>query len=54
MTQGMRSRLSPTEKTDIWSRWKSGQWLHEIGRAYGKPHNSCGSPKLWPTLKSMT
>ena len=36
----MRSRLSPTEKTDIWSRWKAGQTLHEIGRAYGKPHNS--------------
>ena len=33
MTQGMRSRLSPAEKTDIWSRrWKSGQSLHEIGR----------------------
>ena len=40
MTQGMRSRLSPTEKTDIWSRWKSGQTLHEIGRAYDKPHSS--------------
>src|SRR6202011_295017 len=40
MAQGMRSRLSPTEKTDIWSRWKSGQSLHEIGRAYGKPHSS--------------
>jgi IS30 family transposase len=40
MTQRMRSRLSPTEKTDIWSRWKAGQTLHEIGRAYGKPHNS--------------
>jgi len=40
MTQGMRSRLSPTEKTDIWSRWKSGQSLHEIGRAHGKPHSS--------------
>jgi hypothetical protein len=40
MTQGMRSRLSPTENTDIWSRWKSGQSLHEIGRAYGKPRNS--------------
>ena len=22
------------------SRWKSGLSLHEIGRAYGKPHNS--------------
>jgi transposase, IS30 family len=33
-----RSRLSPTEKNDIWSRWKAGQSLHEIGRAYGRPH----------------
>ena len=40
MTKECDSRLSPTEKTDIWSRWKSGQSLHEIGRAYGKPHNS--------------
>jgi len=40
MTQGMRSRLSPTEKTDIWSRWKAGQSLHEIGRAFDKPHSS--------------
>jgi len=40
MTQGKRSRLSSTQRTDIWSRWKAGQTLHEIGRAYGKPHNS--------------
>jgi IS30 family transposase len=40
MTQGKRSRLSPAEKTDIWKRWKAGQTLHEIGRSYGKPHNS--------------
>jgi IS30 family transposase len=33
-----RSRLSPTEKNDIWSRWKAGQSLHEIGRANGRPH----------------
>jgi len=33
MTQGKWSRLSPTEKTDIWNRWKAGQTLHEIGRA---------------------
>jgi transposase, IS30 family len=39
MTQGMRSRLSYTQKIDIWSRWKSGQSLHEIGRAFGKPHS---------------
>jgi len=31
-------RLSSTQKTDIWTRWKAGQTLHEIGRAYGKPH----------------
>ena len=33
-----RSRLSVTEKKDIWSRWKAGQSLHAIGRAYGRPH----------------
>jgi len=40
MTQGKRSRLTSAEKTDIWKRWKAGQTLHEIGRSYGKPHNS--------------
>jgi IS30 family transposase len=40
MSQGERSRLSLTQRTEIWSRWKSGQSLHEIGRAYGKPHSS--------------
>jgi len=38
MIQGKRSRVSPTEKNDIWRRWKCGQSLHEIGRAYGRPH----------------
>ena len=38
MTQGKWLRLSSTQKTDIWTRWKAGQTLHEIGRAYGKPH----------------
>lgn len=33
-----RSRLSPAQRADIWIRWKAGQTLHEIGRAYGKPH----------------
>ena len=28
----------PAEKIDIWSRWKGGQSLHEIGRAFDKPH----------------
>jgi IS30 family transposase len=40
MSQVKRSRFSPTQKTDIWRRWKAGQSLHEIGRVYGKPHNS--------------
>jgi IS30 family transposase len=33
-----RSRLSPTEKNEIWERWKAGQSMHAIGRAYGRPH----------------
>jgi IS30 family transposase len=39
MSDGRRSRLSPTQRSEIWSRWKAGQSLHEIGRAYGKPHS---------------
>src|SRR6185369_4846450 len=39
MSEEKRTRLSPTQKTEIWSRWKAGQSLHEIGRAYGKPHS---------------
>jgi IS30 family transposase len=38
MIQRKRSKLSPTEKNDIWRRWKCGQSLHEIGRAHGRPH----------------
>src|SRR5271163_4146233 len=40
MPQKKRSRLSPTQETDVWRRWKDGQSLHEIGRAYDKPHTS--------------
>ena len=39
MSEGKRSGLSLSERTDIWSRWKAGQSLHEIGRAFGKPHS---------------
>src|SRR6266436_4950845 len=39
MSEGKRSRLSLTQRSEIWSRWKSGQSLHEIGRAFGKPHS---------------
>ena len=40
MRHWKQSRLSPTQRTEVWSRWKSGQSLHEIGRAFGKP-SSC-------------
>src|SRR5258708_39965125 len=35
-----RLGLSAIDKREIWSRWKAGQTLHEIGRAYGKCHNT--------------
>jgi IS30 family transposase len=38
MVEGKRRRLSATEKNDIWGRWKAGQSMHEIGRAFGRPH----------------
>jgi IS30 family transposase len=38
MTHSRRGRLSATQKADLWSRWKTGQSLHEIGRALGKDH----------------
>jgi transposase, IS30 family len=28
------------QRTDMWGRWKAGQSLHEIGRAFGKDHVS--------------
>src|ERR1700726_3321954 len=40
MTRRKRSRLSAPQKTEIWKRWKAGQSLHEIGRAFDKPHTT--------------
>ena len=37
---GKRFGLSGEQKIDVWRRWKDGQTLHEIGRAFGKDHNS--------------
>jgi hypothetical protein len=31
MRPGQRFGLSAIEKRDVWSRWKAGQSLHEIG-----------------------
>src|SRR5580692_8917414 len=47
MRRGMRSGLSAIEKRDVWSRWKAGQSLHQIGRAFDKPH-SCIRAVLLP------
>src|SRR6204780_446383 len=40
MRLGMRFGLSAIEKRDVWSRWKAGQSLREIGRVFDKPHSS--------------
>src|SRR6201984_318206 len=40
MRQGRRCGLSAEQKADIWRRWKAGESLHEIGRAFGKDHGS--------------
>jgi hypothetical protein len=40
MRQGRRYGLSAAQRTDIWCRWKAGESLHEIGRAFGKDHGS--------------
>ncbi|HWZ50463.1 MAG TPA: hypothetical protein VNW54_03265, partial [Granulicella sp.] len=33
-------RLSAERRADMWRRWKAGESLHEIGRAFGKGHGS--------------
>jgi IS30 family transposase len=35
-----RFKLSEQQRNDMWRRWKEGQSLHEIGRAFGKDHVS--------------
>ena len=40
MTHARRVKLSANQRTDMWSRWKAGQSLHEIGRTFGKDHVS--------------
>ena len=33
-----RFKLSEQQRNEMWSRWKGGQSLHEVGRAFGKAH----------------
>jgi hypothetical protein len=40
MTFRRRVRLSEQQRNDMWRRWKAGQSLHEIGRAFSKDHVS--------------
>ena len=40
MAQRGRPGLSPEQKRELWSRWKAGQSLHEIGRALGRQAGS--------------
>src|SRR6204780_5329670 len=40
MKPGKRFGLSAEQKLDVWRRWKAGQTLYEIGRAFGKEHSS--------------
>jgi IS30 family transposase len=38
MNHARRWKLSSAQRADLWSRWKAGQSLNEIGRALGKDH----------------
>jgi IS30 family transposase len=40
MAQGKRVGFSRAQRTEAWCRWKAGQSLHVIGRAFDKPHTS--------------
>jgi hypothetical protein len=40
MREGKQFGLSAVQKSDMWRRWKAGQSLHEIGRAFGKSRSS--------------
>ena len=40
MTQGKRVEVSAVQRADIWRRWKAGESLHGIGRAYGRSSSS--------------
>ncbi len=40
MKPGKRFGLSAEQKLEVWRRWKAGQTLHEIGRAFGKEPSS--------------
>ncbi len=40
MRKGMRFGFTASEKAEVWDRWRRGESLHEIGRAFGKLSSS--------------
>jgi len=40
MAQGKYVELSVAQRTEVWRRWKAGESLHRIGRAFDRPHTS--------------
>jgi len=40
MGQRFHRGFTATEKTELWDRWKRGESLKAIGRAFGKPSSS--------------
>jgi len=40
MGQGFHRGFTAAEKTELWDRWKRGESLKAIGRAFGKPSSS--------------
>jgi len=38
--QGYRRGFTAAEKTELWDRWRRGESLKAIGRAFGKPSSS--------------
>ncbi len=40
MRKGMRFGFTAAEKAEVWDRWRRGESLHEIGRAFGKLSSS--------------
>jgi IS30 family transposase len=40
VTQGRYVQLSEAQRTEVWRRWKAGESLHRIGRAFDRPHTS--------------
>jgi hypothetical protein len=45
MAEGKRNKLSIEQRIDMWRRWKAGESLHEIGRAFGNPSRFPSVPR---------